>query len=362
VSTSPAVSSAYKALTNTFTVPNSGLYYVAIQANPNSGNAYYLSWDDLAITIPCDLNVTNVSATTSSAVICAGGNVVLTATGANNYLWSNNATGSMVTVSPAVTTNYNVTGTSTLTGCSGMASQQVSVNPTPVVGIFADKSEVCAGQLVYLTAFGANTYVWSNFATNPTISDTPTITTTYSVIGSNAFNCTDQKSYQVTVNPLPTIAVPSIPQSVCAGESVTLTATGGNTYLWSSVFGAVSMNPLVVSPNTSVTYTVTGTSAKGCEGNATAALLVNPCTGLYDQLAGTAINVYPNPANGVFTVELPTRSVRNIEVTDLTGRKVAVFSSNEEKFSVNLTGFAAGVYYIRVQDGDHSDIVKVIKN
>ena len=53
--------------------------------------------------------------TVNDATICPGDNAVLTATGATDYLWAEtNETTATITVSPAVTTTYSVTGTETL--------------------------------------------------------------------------------------------------------------------------------------------------------------------------------------------------------------------------------------------------------
>jgi gliding motility-associated-like protein len=71
----------------------------------------------------------------------------------------------------------------------------------------------------------------------------------------------------VNVNPLP--VVPAIaPQTVCQGNTLTLTASGGATYTWSGPnMAPTSQNPLVinnVSPANAGTYSVVATSASGC--------------------------------------------------------------------------------------------------
>ena len=47
-----------------------------------------------------------------------------------------------------------------------------------------------------------------------------------------------------TVNPLPTISISASSTSICAGDSVTLTASG-TSYLWG---GGQTANPLTVTP------------------------------------------------------------------------------------------------------------------
>ena len=63
----------------------------------------------------------------------------------------------------------------------------------------------------------------------------------------------------MTVNPIPTIVV-SGADSICDGTSTTLTASGASTYVWTS---GPSTPTYLVSPTSTTTYTVTGTSL-GC--------------------------------------------------------------------------------------------------
>ena len=66
----------------------------------------------------------------------------------------------------------------------------------------------------------------------------------------------------------PTVNSPTI----CAGQSATLTATGGTTYSWNT---GSTANPLTVSPATTTSYTVTAASS-ACTGTAVATVTVNP--------------------------------------------------------------------------------------
>ncbi|MBK8624341.1 MAG: hypothetical protein IPN86_01795 [Saprospiraceae bacterium] len=83
-----------------------------------------------------------------------------------------------------------------------------------------------------LTAVGTD-YLWSNGSSSYWIDVNPSATTTYSVTTTDANGCQGSTSMTVTVNPLPT---PSITGDnvICNGESTTLTAAGGSTYVWSN--------------------------------------------------------------------------------------------------------------------------------
>jgi hypothetical protein len=65
---------------------------------------------------------------TSTSTICLGESKVLSASGATNYLWSNGATTSSITVTPTVSTVYTVTTTYSV-GCTDMRTITITVNP-----------------------------------------------------------------------------------------------------------------------------------------------------------------------------------------------------------------------------------------
>ncbi len=64
---------------------------------------------------------------------------------------------------------------------------------------------------------------------------------------------------------LPVVSV-SGPTTSCGGNAVALTASGANTYVWSTGSTTASIN---VAPTTTVVYTVTGTTTAGCSATAT---------------------------------------------------------------------------------------------
>ncbi len=369
-SNGPAISNVYKKLSNTFTVATTGVYYVAIKSTVNTSSyAYYLSWDDLSITIPCtpgSNNVPTVAVAADNQTICAGETVNLTATGATTYTWSNGSTADNLSEQLYYNTDYQVVGTNTLTGCTSTVNQSILVNPTPNIVLFTNKYAICAGQSVNLTALGGVSYTWSGSSSNANmISVSPLTSTTYTVSGANAFGCTKMATQAITVNPLPTISASSArPSQICVGESVVLTATGGSSFSWisntsSSILSGANVN---VSPSTTTNYTVTGTDINGCSNVATLTQVVDACTGLSEAAAAAGFNVYPNPSSGAFVVEsLNNINGAQIEVVDLTGKVVFRNTINNGKVIVNLDQASNGVYFMKVQSQGAVNIVKLIK-
>lgn len=72
-----------------------------------------------------------------------------------------------------------------------------------------------------------------------------------------------------------------------------------------------------------------------------------------NDLSENAFRVYPNPNAGIFNVELNTVGTEQVEmgVYDMTGNKVAELNSNglnQQVYTVDMSGHAAGVYFVRV--------------
>ena len=363
----PAISNVYKSLSDTFSVASSGIYYIAIRGTGSTASsAQYLTWDDLAVTIPCSLNAPNVVLSTSAGTICAGDPVNMTAAGADQYVWNTGATGAVVNETPLISTVFSVTGTHTLSGCSSTMFQPIVVNPAPSVYIYASNPTVCAGTPVNLVAFGnGSSFLWSNSSSGPVISVSPTVQTTYSVIVTNSLNCSGVASQQISIFPATNIQVSSTaPSEMCVGETVTLSATGATSYQWvsgSSPFVQTGSD-ISVSPVVTTVYTVTGTDANNCSKATTIIQNVNECTGLSEVNAHSAvIAVYPNPAQGEFTIVFNSDSNRLIELTDLSGRVVLSKVSNEGSTRINISHLADGVYYAKINSELSSEVIKLLK-
>ena len=191
---------------------------------------------------------------------CVGLETILTATGAESYLWSDGSTGEELPVS--VAGDYTVVGTSA-NGCTNEVTVTVEASPIPEAIIDGD-FEFCSGDAATLTISpvdsGSNySYEWSNGI--PGVNFTSTVPGDYNVtITDNETGCTTIMVFELIENPLPIITFEGDP-SFCEGTSTFITATGADTYLWNT--GEVSATIEVTSPGT---YTVEGTNANGCIG------------------------------------------------------------------------------------------------
>ncbi|WP_317899912.1 glycine-rich protein [Aurantibacillus circumpalustris] len=233
------------------------------------------------ITFTYNFNGAGVIASATSLSICTGSTPTLTASNVLSYTWTpggSNATS--ITVSPTSNTSYTVRGTNSL-GCISTAIMNVTVDPgIPVLTVANTASAsggICPTKTVILTASGASGYTWTGGlipVTNGVVFS-PTSAVSYTVSGVNACGTTTAVT-SVSVHPFPTVNPVTSTSTLCAGGSVTLTATGNATnYAWSGGTGGIT-NGVGFTPPLTATYTVIGTSALSCTAFATMPVTVYP--------------------------------------------------------------------------------------
>ncbi|HPE97542.1 MAG: T9SS type A sorting domain-containing protein [Chitinophagales bacterium] len=213
-------------------------------------------------------SVTPLSATT----LCEGEAVTLDAGAASEYLWSTGETTSSIDVD--ATGSYSVTITD-VNGCTDISNAvDVTVNPIPVATITPDgPTEFCEDGSVLLTASAGDSYLWSTGETTASIS--ASAAGSYNVEVTTLGCSATSSDVNVTVYAAPVASISADgPTTFCDGESVTLTASAGDSYLWST---GETTSSIVVSETGS--YTVTVYTAEGCDNTSAAAdVMVNICT------------------------------------------------------------------------------------
>jgi len=175
------------------TFPNSGTYSITLTAAAGTvvGTVVH--------TIVVNPLPTLTIVPTSSA-ICAGGQNVLTASGASTFTWMpGNTAGNTLTVTPSANATYTATGTSSL-GCINSKTITVNVNALPVIGITPATMSLCAGSVGTLTASGAATFTWLPGSSNGnTLMVTPSANATYTASGTSSLGCVGSSTVVVAV-------------------------------------------------------------------------------------------------------------------------------------------------------------------
>ncbi|MBD2699075.1 SBBP repeat-containing protein [Spirosoma sp. BT702] len=212
-----------------------------------------------------------------SLTIDQGESTTLTASGADTYRWSTGETSAAI--SATETGPYSVTGTSG--SCSSVASVNVTVTVVPptITDLSATPNPVCANSPVTFTAQIGNVTGSYNYTltrgsgpvsgtmSSATFSQTLTAsgsgTQNYTlIVQDNGLTTRATTSLSVTSPPSVTITVSPSP-IIISGQSATLTASGADSYTWST-----GETTPAISVSATGVYTVTGTNQAGCSGMA----------------------------------------------------------------------------------------------
>ncbi|MCB9223761.1 MAG: PKD domain-containing protein [Crocinitomicaceae bacterium] len=156
--------------------------------------------------------------------------------------------------------------------CEQTDQVTITVNPYPSVGAGPDQT-ICEGDQATLTAINpdAATITWDNGVTDGS-AFTPGVGTLTYIVTADLAGCISTDQADITVNPIPVIGA-GVDQSICVGDFVTLSGTGGVNYVWDNgVTNGVAFAPAVGT----VTYTVTGSDAGGCQNTDQVDVTVNP--------------------------------------------------------------------------------------
>ncbi len=309
-------------------------------------------------TLQSEYSSMSFSAVSSASTICIGNSSNLTASGANEYLWNTGAITSSISVTPTATTVYSVTGS--YFGCASVTSTlSVNVNNLPNITASTTNTQVCLGQTATLVGNGGTSYVWNTAATTSSISVTPTVAVSYTVIGTDNNNCSNTATISLDVlTQVPVVSAVSSSTLICAGETATLTASGATTYSWSS---AQTTSVITVNPSNTTIYTVNGSLANGCANAYSLTVNVSPCTAIAS-LNGTdnsKIVIYPNPSNGLYFIEI--ENATNIVIYDVLGNVVLKENLKAGKHQMDLTQQANGIYMMSVLLNGTMQQYKLIK-
>jgi N-acetyl-anhydromuramyl-L-alanine amidase AmpD len=214
----------------------------------------------------------------SNAYCLASANVTLSAVPSGGNFSGNGITGNVFSPSTAGMGTHVISYTVSQNGCTGTASQSVTVSASPVVQIsVSGATDFCNGENVTLTATQGTSYNWNNGAASQsiTVSQSGSFNVTVTNPGGCNANVGATSPVVVTVHPNP-VASAGADQTLLQVQNNSVTIGGAPTafagtspysYLWSPSSGLDSnevANPVVSNLSSSTTYTVTVTDANGC--------------------------------------------------------------------------------------------------
>ena len=207
----------------------------------------------------------NIQVSIVGAGICEGDTALLTASVTNEagevtYAWTpnttiSNITGDSIEVYPSETVIYQVIAEDT-SGCTDTSTYEVEVYENPTVSISSE--DVCDGGSATIesvvTSTSSVSYLWSpsmtlNTSTSSTVIATPTESTDYELLVTDANGCTISELATVGVTSSPVAELLNVDTTICDDEWVDLLAfdddTEDYTFEWfysSNDVDYVSMN------------------------------------------------------------------------------------------------------------------------
>ncbi|MFN8288145.1 MAG: T9SS type A sorting domain-containing protein [Chitinophagales bacterium] len=269
---------------------------------------------------------------------CTGDSVLIGAGGADTYLWDNLATTSTISVLPSPpSTTYTVIGF-TNAGCSDTTDYTINVLDYPAPHINASSILVCAGAPVVLTldTLIAGNYYWSTTETTDSITINPLQDGMYGITVENAYGCEGIDSIPISVS----ILVADINQTADTLSTSVLDVT----YMWyncgtATIIPAETSNTFV--PTVDGSYAVIASSSLGCVDTSDCIAIA----GLGIANNGTeAISLYPNPGNGVYTLQQNYGKGLMARLYNSVGQLMETYAVETTEFTFNIQGLAPGIY------------------
>jgi len=287
-------------------------------------------YDTLTASNSCDsVIITNITIDSLPSVdagendtICPGDTGVLNASGdvsINSYTWSNGDSNPDLVVSPDSTTQYALTVTDT-NGCSAVDTAKVVVQTDFATTV---DTSICEGD-VY--PFDGQVY------TQPgTYHDTLI-----------AFNgCDSVIVTNLSIDSLPPVHALVSPDTLCPGDTATLTVTGGDNYAWST---GDSSSSVEVQPSQTSSYMVTVTDSNGCFIMDTVTVTVSstPAVQLNDvttcQGASVTLDAGPDGVNYNWATGDTTQTI----VADTAGQYAVIVTNNNGCTSTDTASVSYG--------------------
>ncbi|WP_341905341.1 PKD domain-containing protein [Fluviicola taffensis] len=322
-----------------------------------------------------NINLTGVIATpgpnfgAAPSAVCTGENVTVTdasigAVTSWDWDFGPGATPATATGIGPHTVSYSSAGTKSITltvNGGGTSTHDVTVTGTPSVPSITagGPTTFCSGNSVTLTSSAATGNTWSNGETTPSI--TVSTAGTYTVTASNG-SCTSAASTGTTVviNPNPNVTFAAI-ANLClddAAFALTQGAPSGGTYSGIGVSGG-QFNPAIAGAGVAtLTYLVT--DGNGCSGTASIDVQVDDCMGIKESEL-SFVSIYPNPSNGLFTVDAGKLTIDHVIIYDSKGRVVREMKdSKNTTLKINISDMANGAYTVKVIAADAWQIVPIV--
>lgn len=243
-------------------------------------------------------------------------------------------------------------GTMGAAGQTGpIANSFITFNSSSIVSL-SSNAPFCPGSTLSFsaTSVAGASYSWqgpggfTSASQNPNIpSATASVSGTYSLTLTPAGCPGIVSTISVSAAPSPTLTVNN--PSICAGQTATLIAGGATTYSWST---GVNQATITVNPFVTTSFTVNASNGS-CVATAIATVIIVDCT-LVPELSALneKLNVYPNPASGIFTVSLDTDDLFDVSIHNSIGQLIDMKKGLAKNASFETDELSKGLYCITI--------------
>jgi hypothetical protein len=222
-------------------------------------------------------------------------------------------------------------------------------SPCPDMPFNGSYNTICAGQTASLISLNSSAVTWYQNSTggNPIGTGSAYITPTLSAgiftfyAVSASCSLMPRTPFVALVNALPTITVSGSTKTICPGQTVTLTASGAQSFSWTGgpVNATYSVSPLQTS-----SYTVVGEdSTTLCKNTQNITVTVSICSDL-KEFANSNIRIFPNPSDGVFVVQTQQDGI--VVIADALGRVLYRIEGFEGTNQIDISSFPSGMYFL----------------
>ena len=301
----------------------------------------------------------------NDTALCTGDSLILFAGApSDTILWSTgDTTNSIVVTDPGT---YSVS----VQGACGAGSDAITVTQRADVYsgfLISDTNEVCTGDTITLSSTRpADTYAWTGGSTGASLQ----VTTS----GSYTLDISDacgSGTETISVNFLdpPTADFTSVTSFLTGIFTFSGAAQGTTTYSWD--FGdatgtSTQQDPLYIYGGTG-TYLVTLTVTNECGSNTFSdSVTVELPNGIAEDLDGASLQLYPNPTQGRFQLDLNLTESRTVsyQVLNLQGQVLLEQEigkvTGQVTQTTDLSQYPKGIYYVKVRLDDQMVVRKLV--
>jgi hypothetical protein len=151
--------------------------------------------------------------------------------------------------------------------------------------------------------------------------------------------------------------------TVCLNDAAA-TLTGGSpaggAYGGPGVSGS-TFTPMTAGNGTHQLYYIY-TDANGCAASATHTVVVDPCTGITEEVNADGISIFPNPFSTTLTITRISADDVTVNLFDSEGRLVMSKQTSGNKIEVETATLANGIYSLQLTDASGTKTFRVAKN